>query len=80
MTEHMRAEALFASDLQPSDRPTAAQVARAIHTSLVARGGTAGCAAVMAAEYGEHPEAAALRMRWALTLASAGNGTHALAA
>jgi hypothetical protein len=76
----MRAEALFASYLQPSDRPTGAQVDRAIHTSLVVRGGAAGCAAVMAAEYGEHPEAAALRMRWALALASAVARTHALAA
>jgi hypothetical protein len=86
VTENMRAEALFASDLQPSDRPTQAQVARAIHISLVVRGGTAGCAAVMAAEYGEHPEAAARRMRWALALSSAGAGAgagagiHALAA
>lgn len=78
MTERVRAEALFASDLQPSDQPTEAQVARAIHASLAARGGVAGCAAVMAAEYGEHPETAARRMRWALTLAS--RGAHALAA
>lgn len=75
VTEHMRAEALFASDLQPSDRPTDAQVARAIHRSLVLRGGVAGCAAIMAAEYGEHPEAAVLRMRWALALAR-GSGPH----
>ncbi|BCB77481.1 hypothetical protein GCM10022251_71470 [Phytohabitans flavus] len=81
MTEHMRAEALFVSDLQPSDQPTGAQVARAIHTSLSVRGGAAGCAAVMAAEYGEHPEAAARRMRWALALATAGTTEpHALAA
>lgn len=78
MTENMRAEALFVSDLQPSDQPTAAQVARAIDESLAVRGGAAGCAAVMAAEYGEHPETAALRMRWALGLAYRAN--HALAA
>jgi uncharacterized membrane protein len=80
VTGHMRAEALFASDLQPSDRPTEAQVARAIHASLVARGGAVGCAAALAAEYGEHPETAAVRMRWALTLASRAAGIHALAA
>jgi hypothetical protein len=82
VTEQMRAEALFASDLQPSERPTEAQVVRAIHTSLVARGGAAGCAAAMAAEYGEHPETAAVRMRWALNLAARGAGAcaHALAA
>jgi hypothetical protein len=80
VTEQTRAEALFVSDLQPSDRPTDAQVARAIHESLLVRGGAAGCAAIMAAEYGEHPEAAALRMRWALALATAGAERHALAA
>jgi hypothetical protein len=80
MTESTRAEALLASDLPPSDRPTAAAVAQAIHASLLVRGGVAGCAAVMAAEFGEHPESAARRMRWALALASAGAGTHALAA
>jgi hypothetical protein len=63
-----RAEALFVSDLQPSDRPTPAQVARAIRIALLSRGGAQGCAAVMAAEYGEHPEAAAIRMRWVLGL------------
>lgn len=81
VTEHTRAEALFASDLQPSDRPTSDQVARAIHTTLLVRGGVAGCAAVLAAEYGEHPETAAARMRWALEVASSGAGVaHALAA
>jgi len=80
VTEHMRAEALFASDLQPSDRPSDAQVSRAIHTSLLVRGGAAGCAAAVAAEYGEHPEIAAPRMRWALALASRDATAHALAA
>lgn len=80
MTDHTRAEALFASDLQPSDRPTDAQVARAIDTSLLVRGGAAGCAAAVASEYGEHPETAAPRMRWALALASRGASVHALAA
>jgi hypothetical protein len=70
MTETTRAEALFVSDLQPSDRPSPAQVAGAIQASLVSQGGPRGCAAVMAAEYGEHPEAAANRMRWALALAA----------
>jgi uncharacterized membrane protein len=80
MTESTRAEALFASDLQPSDRPTNAQVAQAVRTTLLARGGATGCAAVMAAEYGEHPEAAAARMRWALACAAAGTKPRALAA
>jgi hypothetical protein len=66
-----RAEALFASSLQPSDRPGMRQVRAAIAASLLAHRGAAGCAARMAAEYGEHPEEAACRMRWALALAAA---------
>lgn len=71
MTETARAEALFVSDLQPSDEPTPAQVAFAIRTALLRRGGAPGCAAVMAAEFGERPEAAAVRMRWALGVVGA---------
>lgn len=70
MTGTIQAEALFASDLQPSELPTAGQVACAIDVSLRTRGGVEGCAAVVAAEYGDHPETAALRMRWALSLAA----------
>jgi hypothetical protein len=65
-----RAQALFASHLQPSDRPTPAQVAAAADASLRHHGGAAGCRAVLAAEYGEHPEMAAARMRWALAVAA----------
>ncbi len=71
MTLTVRAQALFASCLQPSDRPTPTQVADAIIDSLRDNGGVAGCVATMATEYGDHPEAAAARMRWALALASA---------
>lgn len=70
MTETIQAEALFASDLQPSELPTSVQVACAIDVSLRTRGGADGCAAVVAAEFGDHPETAALRMRWALSLAT----------
>jgi hypothetical protein len=70
MTGTIQAEALFASDLQPSELPTGVQVARAIDVSLRTRGGAEGCAAVVAAEYGDHPDTAALRMRWALSLAA----------
>jgi uncharacterized membrane protein len=66
MTRAVRAEALFASDLQPSDHPTPGQAAAAVLASLRACGGATGCAAVVAAEYGEHPETAVARMRWAL--------------
>ncbi len=59
-----RADALFASTLQRSDEPTALQVERAIAAATRAFGGI-GCAARVAQEYGEHPETAASRMRWA---------------
>jgi len=60
-----RAEALFVSYLQPSQRPTPDQVTVAIEDSL-RRWGPAGCAAAAAVEYGEHPDTAPSRMRWAL--------------
>jgi hypothetical protein len=60
----VRSEALFASALQPSDKPTAAQVRAAI-TATVRRLGTQGCAARMAQEFGDEPQAAVNRMRWA---------------
>jgi len=59
-----RADALFASTLQRSDEPTAAQVHQAIAAALAAFG-IRGCAARVAQAYGEHPETAVPRMRWA---------------
>jgi hypothetical protein len=67
--EHL-AEALFVSPLQPSEHPTAEQVHAAIWASFRAYGGADGCAARFAAEFGEHPEEAVVRMRWALELAA----------
>jgi hypothetical protein len=58
-----RCEALFASGLQPSDAPTAAEVAEVI-SRTVRQFGIRGCAGRMAQEFGEHPEAAIERMRW----------------
>jgi hypothetical protein len=58
-----RREALFASALQPSDKPTAAMLSAAI-TGAVRQFGIGGCAAQMAQEFGDHPGAAASRMRW----------------
>jgi len=60
----VRADALFASALQRSDEPTAAQVDEAIAVAVRALG-TRGCAAQVAQAYGEHPETAVERMRWA---------------
>jgi hypothetical protein len=61
-------EALFASSLQPSDTPTADMVAEAI-TCALEQFGIGGCAGRMAQEYGDHPDTAAERMRWARQLA-----------
>ena len=59
-----RADALFASALQISDDPSAMQVKRAIDAATRALGDL-GCAARVAQEFGEHPETAVTRMRWA---------------
>ena len=72
MTRTSKAEALFASALQPSMSLTKAEIVAAIRNSLRLHGGVRGCAAVMAAEFGERPETAADRMRWALSLATEG--------
>lgn len=58
-----RCEALFASGLQPSDAPTADMVAEAINCT-VQQVGISGCVGKMAQEFGDHPDAAAERMRW----------------
>jgi hypothetical protein len=72
----VRADALFASALQQSDEPTAAQVEQAV-TAAIRAHGTRGCAARVAQEYGEHPETAAIRMRWArATVTGAPGGTR----
>ena len=63
----VRADALFASALQRSDEPSAAQVGQAIAAAVRAFGAR-GCAARVAQAYGEHPETAAMRMRWALAM------------
>jgi hypothetical protein len=60
-----RAEALFLSDLQPSEHPTPDQIAAAIEEGMHHGTGRTRAAAV-AAEYGEHPDTAPARMRWAL--------------
>src|SRR5437667_10600912 len=64
-----RADALFASALQRSDEPSAPQVEQAIAEAICAFGDL-GCAARVAQEYGEHPEMAASRMRWACAASS----------
>jgi len=63
--EAVRAEALFVSSLQCSELPAAEQVRRAVVTTL-RRNGIRGCAARVAGEFGDHPDLALPRMRWAL--------------
>jgi hypothetical protein len=60
----VHADALFASTLQSSDEVNVSLVHQAITMSLDTYGG-AGCAGRVAQEFGDHPEAAAARMRWA---------------
>jgi hypothetical protein len=59
-----RADALFVSALQRSQEPSTSQVRQAI-AAAIRKSGAQGCAALVAREYGEHPEIAAERMRWA---------------
>jgi len=80
MTLTVGAEALFASHLQPSDHATPSQINAAIGASLRAHHGARGCAAACAAEYGDHPETAVARMRWALAAVRSLHTTHAVAA
>jgi hypothetical protein len=61
-----RADALFASVLQRSDEPSAGQVKQAVGAARDAFGDL-GCAARVAQAYGEDPETAVARMRWART-------------
>jgi hypothetical protein len=59
-----RAEALFTSDLSVRCEYTKIEVAAAIRRAIGTHHGLRGCAGEVAA-YGEHPETAARRMRWA---------------
>jgi hypothetical protein len=63
------AEALFTSDLSAFTHHTQASVQAAIRRAIRAHGGIRGCAGEVAAAYGEHPETAAPRMRWARAVA-----------
>jgi len=60
----LHADALFASALQRSDELSVSQIRQAIATAIDGYG-AAGCAGRVAQEFGDHPETAAVRMRWA---------------
>ncbi|MEV4703443.1 hypothetical protein [Actinoplanes sp. NPDC049316] len=62
--DDIRIEALFVSELQRSDQPTP-ELIRAVVNETVERLGAGGCAALVAQEFGEHPDCALGRMRWA---------------
>ena len=71
----MTGEAEARCGLQPSDAPTAGMVAAAI-TRAVRQFGAGGCAGRMAQEFGDHPDAAARRMRWVRQLIAQGPATQ----
>jgi hypothetical protein len=60
----LRADALFASALQCSGELSVSKIRQAIAAALDAYGGM-GCAGRVAQEFGDHPETAPARMRWA---------------
>jgi len=63
-TSAVWADALFASMLQRSDGPSAGQIRKAIAAAMRAYG-SRGCAERVAQEFGDHPDTAVARMRWA---------------
>jgi hypothetical protein len=62
--DNVRTEALFVSDVQRSQQPTLELIREAV-TATVDRLGATGCAELVAQEFGEHPDCAIGRMRWA---------------
>lgn len=66
----LQADALFASALQRSDEPSAGQIRQAVVAAIRAFGWP-GCAERAAQEFGDHPETAVIRMRWARVAARA---------
>jgi predicted TIM-barrel enzyme len=64
----VRADAVFVSGLQRGDEPSAGEVRQAAAAAIRAFGGS-GCAGRVAQEFGDHPETAVIRMRWARGMA-----------
>jgi hypothetical protein len=61
---HAFDDALFASALQRSDELSISNIRNAVAAALLAYG-PGGCARRVAQEFGDHPETAVVRMRWA---------------
>jgi hypothetical protein len=64
----IRADALFVSALQRGDHPSAKEVRQAV-AAVIGALGQGGCAGRVAQEFGDHPETAVTRMRWARQVA-----------
>lgn len=62
--------ALFVSALQCSDELSTGQIQQAVAAAVRAFG-AAGCAGRVAQEFGDHPDTAVTRMRWARSVAAA---------
>jgi hypothetical protein len=60
-----RAEALFASTLSAAEPHDRDELKAAIAAAVRHYRGVKGCAELMAGHFGDHPEQAAARMRWA---------------
>ena len=64
LTDDDRTEALFVSHLQRSQEPTPESIRAAVLANVELLGAD-GCAALVAQEFGEHPDCAPGRMQWA---------------
>jgi hypothetical protein len=64
-----RADALFVSALQRSEELNTGQVRQAVAAAVRAFG-SRGCAERVAQEFGDHPDTAVARMRWARMVAA----------
>jgi hypothetical protein len=73
------ADAVFVSGLQRRDELSAGQVRQAAGAAIRAFG-CSGCAGRVAQEFGDHPEMAVTRMRWARAVAREAFGDPALEA
>jgi hypothetical protein len=71
-----RAQVLAVSSLSSAARLDRVSVDAAIRATVRSHGGLNGCVAALAQEFGEYPETAPLRMRWAKQTVAAvyGNG------
>ena len=73
-----QAYAVFVSDMSCHAEVTDAVTTAAIQRAMHAFGGTRGCTAAAASEYGEHPDTASERVRWARNVVTAlyGSAPH----